>query len=116
MRKEELRIGNIADIEIFGIGEEPISLIQNATITAEDLVKYRSFKGVPLSEDWLVKFGFEKATNGNNSYHLWAYYIKDSTFFLEGSDEPLVNIEYVHHLQNLYFVLTGEELSDKTEA
>lgn len=65
---------------------------------------------IPLTEEWLVKLGFEKI--------LW----DDFTFFRnKGLDIEIHNggfyanrkIENVHTLQNLYFALTGEELTIK---
>jgi len=63
---------------------------------------------IPLTEEWLVKIGFEKI--------VW----DDFTFFRKkGLDIEIHDggfyanrkIENVHTLQNLYFALTGEELT-----
>ena len=60
---------------------------------------------IPLTEEWLVKFGFENKTK---SFVLNNISIKQQTkgyfFYLS------IMIQYVHQLQNLYFALTGEEL------
>ncbi len=66
---------------------------------------------IPLTEDWLLKFGFEKIVGWD-----------DITFFSKnGVDIEIHNdgfyanrkIEYIHTLQNLYFALTGVELEMK---
>lgn len=72
------------------------------------------FKGIPLTEEWLLKFGLEERYVKNEwSWHLnkWNSYTEirktEGGFkFLDGYPE----IKYVHQLQNIYFALTGEEL------
>jgi len=77
-------------------------------------------KPIPLSEEWLIKFGFEWSI-----YHQAIHkdgFDFDLTWTKEGyvmytfkkMVEICRNIEYVHQLQNLYFALTGEELTIKT--
>ena len=78
---------------------------------------------IPLTEEWLVKFGFEKVNDNFmtiESYHYenkncWIYLIADG-FELELNTLSERNnlcrtYKYVHQLQNLYFALTGEELT-----
>ena len=72
---------------------------------------------IPLSPEWLEKFGFHKC---NISSYLdigmdfsIAYDGEDGIYICAiGMDyNYYTNIEYVHQLQNLYFALTGEELN-----
>jgi len=79
----------------------------------------KEFSPIPLTEDWLVRFGFEYF-KGNNSYQydsfmgftIWGR-LKDG-FSVHVQDIECGNpIKYVHQLQNLYFALTGEELQSK---
>lgn len=75
---------------------------------------------IPLTEDWLVKFGFV-----NNSISIYGIdktlnvsAVVDGNYYLYlddvfGSFYDLNSIQYVHQLQNLYFALTGEELKQK---
>ena len=71
---------------------------------------------IPLTEDWLKKFGFE--THDHHDYfidiskigeiHSWfSIFSGDEFYYINEFD---VKISYVHQLQNLYFALTGEEL------
>ena len=77
---------------------------------------------IPLTEAWLLKFGFgmlnksyfstpPRTRTNNSPYSL--IYTKD----LNGDWYILINesvrfyLEHVHQLQNLYFALTGEELT-----
>jgi hypothetical protein len=76
------------------------------------------FRPIPLTEEWLLKFGFEVDDHLMNPDD-WPYvdYIKNEvrisepnySFAFYGRDNEL-EIKYVHQLQNLYFALTGEEL------
>jgi hypothetical protein len=69
-----------------------------------------------LTEEWLLKFGFNttqwdnfnshRLMIGNNDYTIVIY----SDGNCEIGDVVTCKIKYVHQLQNLYFALTGEEL------
>jgi Fe-S cluster assembly iron-binding protein IscA len=78
---------------------------------------------VLIAEEWLIKFGFTLV-----DYHITVPYYNKSTEMDIGievaknnmqvtvtndSNESvlLINIKYVHQLQNLYFTLTNEELT-----
>lgn len=71
---------------------------------------YQPFKPIPLTEEWLLKFGFEEKYGYiKNGVHLntdYSLFIEDEI----GFNEWTADCEYVHQLQNLYFALTGEEL------
>ena len=85
------------------------------------------FNEVPLTEEWLLKFGFNKEYQKGyigidvyNSDFVLTEPLKmgewqtNYTFQFEtGSVRKFKEIEYVHQLQNLYFALTGEELTFK---
>lgn len=74
---------------------------------------------IPLTEEWLLKFGFEKiGENYENDWLLIHTHLKTKElhFILNLPNSHQYNItvlNYVHQLQNLYFVLTGEELTIK---
>lgn len=74
-------------------------------------------KPIPLTEEWLVKFGFEKRTE--NAGILICYKISRYTIarwtenrwqFWIGTVDLYKSPQFVHELQNLYFCLTGQEL------
>ncbi len=67
-----------------------------------------NFEPIPLTEDWLLKFGFELKNWGIKVWYLKGFEI-DQNFYLKGIDWG-VRFKYVHQLQNLYFALTNEEL------
>lgn len=74
------------------------------------------FRPIPLTEDWLLKFGFEinlywrkdwlQIQQSENEFSI---YISDDNSGYEFG-EPF---KYVHQLQNLFFALTGTELELK---
>ena len=127
MKAKDLRIGNYIDyktereIVTMQISYEYIRLIHNGN---------KNFKPIELTEEWLLKFGFEKSDNefytetfkgDNKSDYYFCIRINDNLCDLvicERVDE--INnydlivpkyIQHVHQLQNLYFALTGEELT-----
>ena len=71
----------------------------------------------PITEEWLLKFGFEKEA-GREGYY-WEHQSfrlgeAGSYFIPYGIDDyKSVSVATVHQLQNLYFALTGEELTIK---
>ena len=78
---------------------------------------------IPLTEEWLVKFGFEHSSNGwyqmDMGFNQYFDFLNISIEQMKTSvsyemDELLLNeIKHVHQLQNLYKALTGEELTIK---
>lgn len=142
IQPQELRLGNY----VYDRGEKVIRIDffehlengydckfgQNGIVDPEwghthPLTEYTEYaKPIPLTEEWLLKFGFENDTYGNFTLSLgdildvqWVmvsfkyYDLKewDSTQF---SDNNLMyDCKYVHQLQNLYFSLTGKELEVK---
>lgn len=134
MKASELRIGNLVN---YGNAVKQL----DAELFLQ-LLKYTTpFEPIHLTEQWLLKFGFEEKNIGNKLPESW-YELK----YLSNEHEPMITswvsilinietwscvicdeypdeigantkikIEYVHQLQNLYFALTGEELTFKSE-
>jgi hypothetical protein len=73
---------------------------------------------IPLTEEWLLKFGFELDIE-DDGYSKGKYKVSVSDegciFFIYDSYYPIEICEFkhTHQLQNLYFALTGEELEIK---
>jgi hypothetical protein len=72
-------------------------------------------KPIPLTEEWLIKFGFEKS-NADGKYYNGKvppiYWVYKTQYGMNGL--PLnTSFSYVHSLQNLYFSLCGESLTIK---
>jgi hypothetical protein len=68
-------------------------------------------KAIPLTEEWLLKFGFIKHEN----HSIWYTLNKVDVWFFDGKyvNDNDVEINFVHELQNLYFALTKKELTMK---
>lgn len=119
MKVEELRINNLVYVPETK-QETNITAIYNhiGVIVNSSLVwlNISDVEAIPLTEEWLIKFGFEKVVKSffiggfeiYNDYGLYFYGLRD-----EGLMDR--NMKYVNQLQNLYFSLTGEELTIKTE-
>ena len=122
MTANELRIGNI----IKGIGvniEWVVEGFEGDCIYSDDGWRYLSyFEPIPLTEDWLLRFGFLRDTkydfelkvNGVLFYGMCDNSQPINTgICILNLPESNINIKHVHQLQNLYFALTGEELTLK---
>lgn len=111
MKATELRIGN-------WIGYKSGTKLRESIVDILDLQEMRKpsrsgveFYPIPLTEEWLLKFGFEK----ENETWVKDYFLIDSddlkiSFENAWGEDRTVKLQYVHQLQNLYFALTGEEL------
>jgi hypothetical protein len=78
--------------------------------------KFKYYKPIPLTTELLEKCGFklDDFYSLRINRQLWLQYISDkislgydSNF---GSLPLLLEIKYLHQLQNIYFALTGQEL------
>lgn len=116
MKSTELRIGNYLQ------GSNPIivtKILHDGWVKIEDSNssfqvegEFPCFKPIPLTEEWLVKFGFERSGlyNLRNDVYIYDEYGLTNTGFEYRYNYSSITIKYVHQLQNLYFALTGEEL------
>jgi len=143
MKKEELRIGN--KVDCFGI-KEVDSIIRSTngsfklivcekkqsgvSIFESVLIESIELKPIPLTEEILLKCGFERVTyNSEETGYGTEYvfirggyagfrieYCDDFSAAIMGNENdqgvtPNVDVLcYLHQLQNLYFALTNEEL------
>ena len=89
-----------------------------------------SLRGIPLTSEWLLKFGFKKSEPAFDNIEL-PYWVKKGVCLFFNSSPPentyligqgysYENIYYaarirwiynVHELQNIYYALTSEELT-----
>ena len=129
MKASELRIGNLVAkfdgtvLEVDSIDRNgffaslPKNIVfDNVPILQKDIVN--SMLPIPLTEEWLLKFGFEKTENFCiNKEPLLRYAISSLGLICSIGDNDMGfvynSILYVHQLQNLYFELTGKELECK---
>ena len=110
MKATELRIGNLF-YKDYPTGKEieTVNEISNFFINS---VGISSIKPIPLTKDWLLKFGFDGCKSPNKDIQVG---LVDDEMSLAWRVFILKKIQYVHQLQNLYFALTGEELTLKNK-
>jgi Mg2+ and Co2+ transporter CorA len=122
MNRTELRIGNLVERngkihEVSSIhADDTIRLFNKDKIASIGCFWLKEVNPIPITEEWLLKFGFKK-------YVTRDIYPTLSKNMLNWNDGSLYVIAYgfineiknVHQLQNLYFALTGEELTIKNE-
>lgn len=143
MKATDLRIGNLILFHPINIHISQARICEVISISIKScIVKDKGLElemfydnntthSIPLTEEWMEKFGFksEITTNGRRvfrNYNIGTWLFVDAednkfTLCIDSIEEglgwqalPYVithNIHsYVHQLQNLYFALTGEEL------
>ena len=142
MKAEEYRIGNILNYYIgssvkqgiiTGLSTNKIVIDHNTSFNLTSEFDKRRIIQIELTEEWLLKFKFK---NVGIWEEFMPYYVKDGVllFFNEHRTEYELSdylsgygemrqgkyycttfkwINSVHQLQNLYFALTGEELTIK---
>lgn len=122
MNPNELRVNNLVrfvkEDKISEIGHHNLGLLLSNPASND-------FEPIPLTKERLLEFGAEKINN--SMFRMGALTFQPTTFTDGGSltegllntrkamrvcfcGKFLVNLEYVHQFQNLYFALTGEEL------
>ncbi|MCT3943873.1 hypothetical protein HZQ28_01105 [Elizabethkingia anophelis] len=115
LTSRDLRIGNLIFNE-YGIVStiveitdyDRVAVGNNRVVT--DLV---NCEPIPLTEEWLLKFGFKLKSDADGEYYencgvnILILRSDDIHFFF---GNPNTKDKYVHQLQNLYFALTQKEL------
>jgi len=105
----ELRIGNLVgykfgEDEIYAIrsfDEEHVSLKDNISF---DYIGYDEIERIKLNHNWLIKLtGFF-----DDNYRFEIKGTRTTVFF---DNKYLTSLDYVHEIQNLFFCLTGSELT-----
>lgn len=120
MKADELMVGNYVksgsnDFPVTEIKEDRVTGFNNNCIYGR---LYMHLDAIPLTEQWLIDFGFEYFEFRNT-------YLRGDIFLSDISDYEInfqlgirtkliswlpVYVKHVHQLQNLYFTLTGKKL------
>lgn len=138
MKAQDFRLGNFINHEqtthkIVALGDKFCHSVWTKDLDWTYQHSYEEIKPIPLTEDWLLKFGFTKYEwcddcafiNFNGAHMMLRYYnnewhcdktkvTSDSRGQRMSNGSPILKkglIKYVHQLQNLYFALTCKELS-----
>ena len=125
MKATELRIGNYyqyaGDSGIVYTQVQAIKYNQFGLLSDFDGTNFEICKPIELTEEWVKKLGFKLVFAGQGDGFIYEYgklcnamtiHSRNRNIFLYSTFNTCeINIQYVHQLQNLYFALTGEELS-----
>jgi hypothetical protein len=128
MKAEELRIGNW----IRYAGKEIELTRQKFKLCVFTLGLDELHEPIPLTEEWLIRFGFnyeDPLIYGKSGWYLklknqdlpsfifFNNHLQCSLFISSSFNMCFIdtngNCEYVHQIQNLLFALTGQELTIK---
>lgn len=128
MKAKDLRIGNLIHYHNVDPNDERKEWDEVLEIGIDDLCILTKIKDNPahkpiyLSKKWMKKLGFKKQGTvtflevSYSRYDLGRYSLytldKKNYIYAVGIHD-LCEIQFVHQLQNLYFALTGEELTKK---
>lgn len=114
-------IGKIVSLEHFCLEWIRVEEIP-ACVVRWNRCEYHEIEPISLTEEWLLKFGFVEIDDDGLWGHPSEELFQLQSKYLEGEGKfnhiwdasyTEAPIEFVHHLQNLYFALTGEELTIK---
>ena len=121
MKANELRIGNYVKTKFSKQRGKPIQINAiksnlKGVYYGEDMpgelevwADIKWLKPIPLTEEWLLKFGFVKDKLTNYDWYKGDFEICLPSYF-KYKESHIHNIKHVHQLQNLYHALTGKEL------
>ena len=137
MIRKQLRIGNLIDLgdriaKLIDIGHLSCTVV-DLEETQDTLEDYERTKGIPLTDEWFIKWKFFKDGEYWSKeiddykycfrYRDWA---KNWAFYQEFTDSPFIeddskkypisfDIEHVHQLQNLWFALLHKEIEENED-
>lgn len=123
-------------IGIFGSEDSGVSLspVRESNTSLYRDTEFKNLNGIPLTEEWLKKFGTKEEATQDSLFqtpylllredgYMWIEFQADGHYDLflkqkntDGTCDSIlldVELKFVHQLQNLYFALTGEELTIK---
>ncbi|MFP3835344.1 hypothetical protein [Chryseobacterium sp. SIMBA_028] len=121
MDSKQFRIGNYINFgstlsEITGVMAEEIMFKYNTG--GEDryaLLQTPGINLIPISEEWLLKFGFLKVLD-HPVYRLDGIQIEFNGVDSEWAVDLFsgkTDVDYIHQLQNIFFAIKGKELTLK---
>lgn len=135
MKATELRIGNLIEYKIEDKLDERKEWWKVSKVDFQDLTWLDSnpedsdFRPIKITEEWLLNFGFNKDYKkgyigkdfSNQDFVLTEPFVmgdwqKGYAFeFTTGGWSKYKEFNYIHELQNFYFTLTSEELTQVSE-
>lgn len=117
IKANELRIGNLLNdregnlCKVFELGKNSIL----APTINKPTTKLPN-EHIPLTEEWLLKFGFEnKILSSEFSMNDFPFIIYNNEIWTDrdNDDDAICKVDFVHELQNFYFAVKRKELELK---
>jgi hypothetical protein len=117
MKASELRISNLItmphhrEYNMKVLGVSPDGIYTNMAHLTED-----NFEPIPITQEWLDIFGLNKDKGTMDLLFDYIVYFErqgNQLFLCNNQTKVQYLIEYVHEAQNIYFALTGKELTIK---
>lgn len=115
MKSNELKIGNL--VLFAGLVNE-ISVVGKQRVQFEtgggNVFELHHISGIPLTPEWLERFGFEFRNGAyyHSKYNKLHVNISNPiSIWLGNANGILVPMDYLHQLQNAFYVLTAQELT-----
>lgn len=124
MKNTELKIGNYVQhndeiIKVEQITKRKIGYHRNGDKSRMHYLKYSEIKPIEITEDLLLKNGFEKEFYRVFSQDCFVY-DNDKVILRQSFDDDswyativylgMLSINYIHELQNAYYISTKKEL------
>lgn len=115
MKANELRIGNWVKLDLIGTENQVTQILERGVNCGSIGVLYEMVKPIPLTEEWLERFGFENSWLWRHKDVYFNLLAIGDVYYYTADDHHHTSeaMRYVHQLQNLYFALTGEEITVK---
>jgi tRNA uridine 5-carbamoylmethylation protein Kti12 len=119
MKASELRIGNLVNLgnrvaKVIEISHS-FCVVVDLEETQDTIESYERTKPIPLTEEWLLKFGFSHdKILGKRKFSIPFVNVvqRHEEFYLDYNGFIRI-IKSVHQLQNIFHALTGKELEFK---
>lgn len=122
IQPQEIRIDNLFQDKFTKDVFKVLEISKNKIVFDYETDKIWQAEPIPLTEEILLKFGFEKIKSDEyphkfiinkdmrDEVEIENLNAQNCFVFSHGKKFSSIKIEYVHQLQNLHFSLTGKEL------
>ena len=109
----DLMIGNLVNAALY-----PNAIIVESICSSNEDIYNRdtgeialvAVSPIQINSDWFIKFGFDFSGDVLFKDLFEVAMTKNNKFYLRGIIFGVVEIKYVHQLQNIYYCLTAEKL------
>ena len=111
------KLDNLKDVKIIWKKYDKANILEIGIEYPTAIVDLDRFSGIPITKEWLIKFGFFIVkTNGLieatlPNFRFTLNQVKDyNGFFFCENENVLMNIDYVHELQDLFSAFLKRDL------